>query len=167
MTDVKSVDAGSSVSLREITEETLHGILALEVAEAQRPLVAPNAVSIAQAHFNKGAWFRGIYAEETPVGFVMLYDPNLPGAGAVPGIAASDVGLWRFMLDHRYQGLGFGQQALDLIRAHVRSLPGVTRLVASYVPAPNGPEAFYLKYGFEKTGRMVAKGTEVEIWIAP
>ena len=167
MTVKTNVDVGSQLTLREVTEETLRGILTLEVAEDQRPLVARNSVSIAQAYFNKGAWFRAIYADETPVGFVMLYDPSLPGAGATPGIAENEVGLWRFMIDHRFQGLGFGSKALDLIRAHVRGLPGVSRLVASYVPADNGPEAFYLKYGFEKTGRMVANGTEVEIWIAP
>lgn len=162
-----SIDRSAQLSLREVTKETLPEILGLKVAEDQRALVSNNAVSIAQAHFNEGAWFRAIYAEETPVGFVMLYDPSLPGAGAMPGLAETDVCLWRFMIDRRYQGLGVGNRALDLIRAHVRSLPGVARLVASYVPAANGPEPFYLKYGFEKTGRMVAKGTEVEIWIEP
>ena len=148
----ESVHVGSSVSLREITKETVREILSLWVAPDQRNLVASNAVSISEAYFNEGAWFRAIYADETPVGFVMLYDPRLPGAGPIDSVAADDVSLWRFMIDQRYQAFGFGRQALDLVRAHVRKRPGVKRLVASYVPAPNGPEAFYLKYGFEKTG---------------
>jgi diamine N-acetyltransferase len=68
------------ISLREITENTLHSILKLEVHDEQKSFVAPNAVSIAQAHFSKHAWFRGIYADDTsvgagdtPVGFVMMY----------------------------------------------------------------------------------------------
>ena len=32
------------------------------------------ARSIAQAHFEEKAWYRAIYADERPVGFIMLYD---------------------------------------------------------------------------------------------
>lgn len=167
MTTEQEVKAGATLSLREVTAESLQAVLALEVAADQRKLVASNAYSIAQAHFNEGAWFRAIYADESPVGFVMLYDPKLSGSDPGFGADASDLVLWRFMIDRRYQGMGFGGQALDLIRAHVRSRAGFARIVASYVPAPNGPEAFYLKYGFQKTGRLISDDTEVEIWIAP
>ena len=63
---------GEAIQLREITSATLPGILELEVAEHQRGFVATNAESIAEAHFSELAWFRGIYAGETPVGFVMI-----------------------------------------------------------------------------------------------
>ena len=36
--------------------------------------MANNAVSLAQAHFTPEAWYRAIYAGETPVGFMMLDD---------------------------------------------------------------------------------------------
>ena len=51
---------GAVVTLREITGDTVRTICALRVAPAQERLVAPNAVSIAQAHFEPGAWFRAI-----------------------------------------------------------------------------------------------------------
>jgi diamine N-acetyltransferase len=41
------------ISLREVTEETLDAILRLDVHDNQRSFVAPNAVSIAQAHFSR------------------------------------------------------------------------------------------------------------------
>lgn len=47
------------VTLREITRDTVRRICALEVAPEQRHFVAPNAVSIAEAH---GA---GMGSEET------------------------------------------------------------------------------------------------------
>ena len=55
-------------------------ILDLNVGENQTEFVTPNSVSIAQAHFEpEHAWFRAIYADETPVGFVMMYgDPEAP-----------------------------------------------------------------------------------------
>lgn len=37
------------------------------------------------------------------------------------------------------------------------------RLLSSYVPGADGPEGFYLSYGFTKTGRLWDDGTEVEI----
>ena len=57
--------------------ETARAVCALEVGPEQHGYVAPNAVSIAQAHFEPKAWFRAVHADETPVGFVMLHqDPE-------------------------------------------------------------------------------------------
>ena len=36
-------------------------------------------------------------------------------------------------------------------------------MLSSYIPGPDGPEAFYLKYGFQRTGRYRSDGHEVEI----
>ena len=154
------------VSLREITFATVRDILALDVDEAQRAYVASNATSIAEGHFNPGAWFRGLYAAETPVGFIMLLDPEVPGAISRGPMGPGEVLLWRLMIDHRYQRRGYARRALDLARTHLRNRPGATRLISSYVPSDHGPEAFYLLYGFQKTGRSRANGREVEIWMA-
>ena len=62
----------SQVTLKEITADTVRTICNLSVREDQKKFVAPNAVSIAQAYFSEYAWFRAIYADETPIGFVML-----------------------------------------------------------------------------------------------
>ena len=82
----------STITLREITRETLNSILDLNVAKSQEDFVAPNAWSIAEAHFSKHAWFRAIYADETPVGFLMLHDQP----DAIDGPRHYH---WRVMLD--------------------------------------------------------------------
>jgi diamine N-acetyltransferase len=131
------------VTLREITAETVRAICALEVAPEQRGFVAPNAVSIAQAHFEPKAWFRAVYAGDELVGFVMLYeDPE-----------EHEYFLWRFMVAAEHQGKGYGQRALDLVVERVRRL-GATELRTSYVPGEAGPRDFYLRYGFEETGEV-------------
>lgn len=133
------------VSLREITEETLGSILRLNVAENQKNFVAPNSVSIAQAHFSEQAWFRAVYADETPVGFIMLSDnPN--------GENGPRYYLWRFMIDERYQRMGFGRQAMLLLIEHVKTRPKATALFLSYVPEEGGPRDFYASLGFVETG---------------
>lgn len=133
-----------AVTLREITGETVRAICGLEVDPDQRGFVAPNAVSIAQAHFEPNAWFRAVYAGEEPVGFVMLFeDAETP-----------EYYLWRFMVAGEHQGLGYGKRALDLVVEHVRGLPGATELRSSYVRGERGPQGFYLGYGFEETGEI-------------
>lgn len=64
------------VTLRDITEETVIPICKLSdtLSAVQKTMVAPNAISIAQAHYNPHVWCRAIYADETPAGFLMLYD---------------------------------------------------------------------------------------------
>ncbi len=136
--------ADEVVTLREITTDTVREICALEVAPDQRGFVAPNSVSIAQAYFDPKAWFRAVYAGEAPVGFVMLsLDPER-------GLYF----LWRFMIAAEHQGSGYGKQALDLVVEHVRSLPGATALLSSFVPGDRGPGAFYRRYGFVETGEV-------------
>lgn len=138
------------VSLREITAETVREIIKLEVAESQRGFVAPNAVSLAQALFSKEAWYRAIYAGEQPAGFVMLFDQTLL---AEPP-AEPEIGVWRFMIDQRFQRQGIGRAALQLIIEHVRAKGRVRELELSYVPGPGSPEPFYRGLGFQSTGRM-------------
>ena len=137
--------SGCEVTLREITRETLGPILRLKVAPSQEGFVASNAVSIAQAHFHpETAWFRGIYAGDEPVGFVMLDIDT----------AKPEYGLWRLMIDERQQGKGYGRQALQRVIAHVRTLPGATELLLGVVPGEGSPGPFYQGLGFNFTGEV-------------
>ena len=86
----------------------------------------------------------GVYADEEPVGFVMLHEDT----------EEPEYFLWRFMIAAEHQGKGYGRRALDLVVEHVRSLPGARVLGSSFVPGEHGPEAFYLRYGFVATGEV-------------
>jgi len=132
------------VTLREITAETVRAVCGLEVKESQRGFVAPNAISIAEAHYAPTAWYRAIYAGETPVGFVMLSDD--------PEKAVYY--LWRYMIDGEFQGLGFGRHALQLVIDYVRGRPGAKELTLSYVPGAGSPRDFYAGLGFQDTGEV-------------
>ena len=139
MTSIKSV-----VSLKEISEETVWPIMKLDVVENQKSFVAPNANSIAEAYFSKEAWFRGIYADEEPVGFVMLHaDEKKP-----------EYFLWRLMIAEDHQGKGYGYLAMEQVIEHVKTLTGAVELLTSYVPGDGNPSTFYYKLGFEETGEI-------------
>jgi hypothetical protein len=96
-----AVSADSVVSLRPVTAQNVYAILDLKVSEGQERFVASNANSLAEAYVQPSvAWPRAIYADETPVGFLMLEDNPQEKSHF----------LWRLMIDSRYQGFGFGRQ---------------------------------------------------------
>ena len=133
---------GAEVSLREVKSANLSAILNLSVSESQKGLVASNAKSIAEAHYAEDAWFRAIYADETPVGFVMLSD--------TPDRA--EYYLWRMMIDAAHQGKGYGRRAVELLVEHVRTRPGATELYTSHVKKEGNAGKFYRKLNFAYTG---------------
>jgi diamine N-acetyltransferase len=146
MTESRVLGPEAVVSLCEITEATVLQIckLSATLSEQQQKMVAPNAVSIAQAHFSDKAWFRAIYADEDPVGFIMLYDDA----------EKAEYFLWRLMIAGPHQGKAYGRRALELLTEYVRTRPEAKELLASYVPIEGGPEGFYRKLGFEPTGEV-------------
>lgn len=139
----ESPTRAAAVSLREVTKDNLIPVLRLKVRPDQERFVANNAISIAQAYFDREtAWFRAIYADESPVGFLMLEEHA----------EAARYYLWRFMIDARYQGMGFGARAIELLLDQVRTRPGATRLLVSCVPGEGSPGPFYERMGFSYTG---------------
>lgn len=144
-----------TVSLREITADTVRAVCDLQ-AEPEG-FVAPNAVSIAQAYFHPNAWFRAIYADDEPVGFVMVDDSALLPEPP----PEAEVGLWRLMVDVKHKRQGYGRAALRLVIEHVRRThPTLERFYTSCVPGPGTPRPFYESLGFVFTGE-VDDGEEV------
>ncbi|NCF50305.1 GNAT family N-acetyltransferase [Gammaproteobacteria bacterium] len=139
-----------NVSLREITAETVGKIIRLDVEESQRRFVASNAISLAQALFAPDAWFRAIYSDEEPAGFVMLSDES--ASDPVP--EAPEIMIWRFMIDKNYQNRGIGRQALHLVVDQARRRKIFSCLYVSFVPGEGSPEGFYTGFGFEPTGAV-------------
>ncbi len=136
-------DPPAAVTLREITAATLRPILELEVrADQKEHYPRSNGYSIAEAYFAPDAWFRGIYAGETPIGFVML--------SLIPERA--EYFLWRLMIDRRYQRQGYGREAMHLVIDYVRTLPDATDFYTSHLRGNPGAAALYRDLGFRYTG---------------
>ena len=139
-----------TVTLVEITADTVRAVCNLALAPGQQNFVAPNAVSLAQALFNDAAWYRAVHADGELVGFVMLEDETLRREPpAEPGIF-----LWRLMIAAEHQRRGIGREVMRLLLEQVRSRPGVRKFCTSYVPKPGGPGPFYEGLGFTPTGEI-------------
>jgi len=130
-----------AVELREITRETVRAICDLKVADEQRGFVAPNALSIAEAHFVPTHWMRAIYADEEPAGFLLTHEDPAEGAYY----------LWRFMVDERHQRRGVGRRAMELLLERWRDL-GAAAATLSVVPTNLDAITFYELLGFDRTG---------------
>ncbi|HET9023740.1 MAG TPA: GNAT family N-acetyltransferase [Burkholderiaceae bacterium] len=135
-----------TIHLREVTRDTVSVVCKLDAGDDHKQ-VAPNAVSIAQAHFQGEAWFRAVYDDERLVGFVMLYDPTLVEQPDEP-----DFFLWRLMIDQSHQGKGHGRAAVEALVDHVRTRPGAQRLLVSHVKGVDRLGRFYQSIGFRYTG---------------
>ena len=144
--------AAPVVSLREISEDNRAAVEALAVTDEQDSYVATVTQSLRDAEDYPDAkpWYRAVYADNEPVGFVMISD----------GITVDDpsyVGpyyLWRLLIDRRFQGLGYGTAALDLVVAYLRGRPDARTLLTSHVVGPDAPVTFYQQYGFRLTGQV-------------
>ena len=147
------------VSLRPITSSTVRSVCALSVGESQVGLVAPNAISLAEALFSQVAWYRAVYLEESVVGFVLLSDQSLKD----PPPPNPQAVVWRFMIDAKAQGQGVGRAALQLVIEHVRRKGVFPVLSLSYVPVPGSAEKFYRDLGFKPTGKVEDGEVELEL----
>ena len=107
------------VHFERITARTVNQICGLSatLTPVQRRMVADNALSIAEAHFSESAWFRAIYADETPVGFIMVHF----GSDWADGIDCPGAFLWRLMIAGPHQRKGYGKAALELLMAELRA----------------------------------------------
>ena len=133
-----------NVTLREVTKETFRAIAALSVGDDQKGFVANNAFSMAEASFEEEAWYRAIYAGDTPVGFAMLFENFEKG----------EYGVWRFMIDKEHQGKGYGRAALQLLIDRVKGHPNAKAMELSVVPENAGAIKLYTSMGFVDTGRV-------------
>ena len=143
----------AKVSLQEITEDSLSDIFSLEVSEAQKRLVTDNAKSIAQAHFSRFSWMRAIYADNIPVGYILLYlDPDTP-----------HYEVWRLMIDKEYQHRGYGKDAMEMVIDFFNELPDCKEIYLCYVPEKGNASWFFKKLGFVDTGEFHGNEKEMKL----
>ena len=144
-----------AIELRDITKKNYFDVLNLEVQPNQRNYIASNSISLAEAYvYDKNGDFiapLAVYDKEVLVGFVMIaYDQKI-------GISKGNYLLFRFMIDQRFQGLGYFKPTMDAVIDFVSSEPAgkATNLWLSYEPENKHARSCYLHYGFKETGQVI------------
>jgi GNAT superfamily N-acetyltransferase len=145
----------SNIAFREVGEKTLEAVLAVTLAPEQEPYVGSVAEALEEARdVPEGKpWFRAVFDGELAVGFVML-------SWNVPPNPPEIIGpwyLWKLIVDHRYQGRGYGRAIIEKVVEIVRD-EGAKTLFTSYALGPDNPGPFYQRVGFTPTGAVNIDG---------
>ena len=151
-----SKEVGSmSLELRSIDKTNFYEICQLQVDQNQVNHVDSNAISLAEANFMSFPWFKGIYSDNNPIGFVLVNADTVSGKFE----------LWRFMLDKSQQSKGCGRIAIDLLKSALVNEFGISALYTSVVTGSGSPQGFYESCGFVSTGHLV-EGREIELCLS-
>ena len=149
MANTQAEGEEAAVSLREITPENIRAVLGLEVAPEQKSVYPrSNGYSIAEGHYptdDDPVWMRVIYANETPVGFLMTSEARDRG----------EYFLWRLMVDAEHQGRGYGSGAVKLLIERIKATGNARMLLTSHLKGDGNASGFYEKLGFVYTGEVI------------
>ena len=146
------------LSLQRIDGRNVWDILKLKVSEDQQSFVAGNEVSLIEAYIAKAENAQifpfGIYHDGVPVGFLMIGFGTDSSWDDAPAIAQNNYDLRRLMIDAKFQGRGYGKEALMLALEFIRTFPcGKAEFCwLSYEPNNKVARDLYRSYGFVETG---------------
>ena len=133
------------VRLQNVTARNWRAVARLKLAPEQKDLVASNLYSIAQSKFDRNARPRAIYAGKELVGFLM-YDVWEAKD------KTREASIYRFMIDVKHQGRGYGRAALARALDEIKATPGVKKVSIGYMPENAVAKSFYASFGFVEVG---------------
>jgi diamine N-acetyltransferase len=143
------------ISLRPVDSTNYRECIELSVAPEQQGFVASNLQSLADAYvWREAAEPYAVYSGDELVGFALLFpfagdaDESIPEPGTELGMV-----LVRLMIDARFQGRGYGRDALEAIVENVRDR-GLPTVRLSVVPENEQALEFYRRNGFTETGAI-------------
>ena len=154
------------IHLEKITWDNYDKITNLHVNKEQSNFVATNLWSLVHAYVALSGgeitpYPFGIYLGKKPVGFVMIgYNGYEEGD---PEFMKNTYFIWRFMIDRRYQGKGYGRQAFRLALDFVKTFPnGKADLCwLSYEPENEVAKKLYASFGFVEAPEYFKEGEEM------
>jgi len=149
--------------LVEVTSDNERMVSKLTTHKSQEAFVAPMAWSFTDALFPEvvdGApvvpWMRAVIADDVVVGFVML---------ALRTEYHPEPYLWRLLIDRLHQRRGIGGRLIQLIADECIRM-GDETLLTSWTEGKGSPRPFYMRHGFEPTGRVIDEETEARKLLA-
>ena len=154
------------VHFEKITWDNYSKIVKLRVTKEQDNFVARNERSLIHAYIALSGgemvpYPFGIYLGKKPVGFVMIgYNGYEDGE---PEFMKNTYFIWRLMIDKRYQGKGYGRQALTQALDFIRTFPcGKSDICwLSYEPENEVAKKLYASFGFKEVPEYYKEGEEM------
>ena len=149
-----------NITLEKITYKNYVKVIwGLNVFQKQKNFVASNCGSLAEAYVaitnGEVALPFAICKNHKPIGFLMI-GYGLDGEdceGEDPAfveMVKKSYCIWRFMIDKRYQGRGYGKKAMQLALDYIRTFPcgKADTIWLSYEPENEVAKKLYASFGF-------------------
>lgn len=163
-----------NITLEKITYKNyIKTVWGLKVNPKQKNFVASNMCSLAEAYVaitNGGVALPfAICKNKKPIGFLMIgyslsddEDVKDEDPTFIEMVKKSYC-LWRFMIDKRYQGKGYGRKAMELALDYIRTFPcgKADTCWLSYEPENEVAKKLYSSFGFIEQPQFY-KGEEGE-----
>jgi histidinol dehydrogenase len=143
-----AVSAPPAFDVRPVDKANHEAVLALQVADGQRHLVAAPDRSLAQVAYEPGGRALALFDGDTVVGMMLLYD-----ARQDDDEPANQLYVWRLLVDARFQQRGYGRRAMQWVVDEARR-GRYAEVGLSHVDQPGHAGGFYEKLGFAYTGEM-------------
>ena len=142
------------INLRKITEDNFVDAFNLKLGEEQDKYVSHPIRSLAQAYiYREQCQPFGIYMEDIMVGYVMvIYDYDIP-----------EYNIWHMMIDERYQGKGFGREALSKVLDYIKTKPFGNCVRVTLTCNKDNEKALNLYMGMRFTQTGVEDEDEIEL----
>ena len=133
------------VSLHRVSRTNWRQVIELDVGPDQHNLISPNVRSLAEAYVHGAAYPFAIHAgscsdpqpQEPMVGFTM-YEVTDSGIGFI----------MKLMIDHRYQGRGYGRAAMVELMRRLKLHPQVQKIATSHRVENTAASQLYRSLGF-------------------
>lgn len=140
----------ANITLREVNAANREAVADLQVSSGQLRFVDTAAMTLFEAAgYTPSPWLRAIYADDEPVGLMMVAEHDPAGPWAYY--------LWRLLVDENHQGRGYARQAMALLVERLRGFDDAEELVSSvatYDDMTDSPMGFYEGLGFVRTGEF-------------
>lgn len=141
------------IRFEEVTWDTLKDVCMLSVKGDQVSFIESNAYSIAESKFNDEWNTVGIYIDDILIGFSMY------------GYISSEKRVWldRFMIDGRFQGMGYGRKAIKELINKIFKEFKCDEIYLSIFDDNLNALKLYLSLGFKANGELDYGGENIMV----
>ncbi len=140
-----------AVVIKPITLKDVVPLHKLSVRDEQDNFIAPNAVTIAQARFETGAYDFCIWDNDRRVGLIAVIDMSEHDQRTEIDDPEA-IYVWRLLIDKDSQGKGYGTAAMNWVEAWTKAR-GRTLIQIQAVETNDAAIKLYEKLGYTKTGK--------------
>ena len=153
-------DLVSRIEVKPVERDDVKPLIRMELPPEQDQFVSPNAVSLAQVHYEGGGYPFCIWKDGERVGLVQVIDmreclfrekEDDPEA----------VYLWRLLIDPKHQKQGVGRAVVSWLDDWTRQR-GVDVLYVTCVPENEAALKLYEGSGYVRTGRVIEGEVELK-----